>query len=89
MLEVHHLGNLFENLWYGQDKSNIFITKRFFGKIRKGVDYLMGVKNIGRFKKIKIARYTMTDVSLIDIYNIIKEFDKLLYEGYVQKRPKY
>ena len=37
----------------------------------------------------KIARYTITNVSKKDISKIIKEFEKLTYEGCVQKRPKH
>ena len=48
----------------------------------------MGLKTVRRSKKKK-ARYDITNVSLKDISNIIKEFEKLLYKGYVRKRSKY
>ena len=35
------------------------------------------------------ARYAITDVSMKDLSNIIKEFEKLSYRGYVRKRPKH
>ena len=46
------------------------------------------LKTIIRSKKKK-ARYTITNVSLKDISNITKKFDKLPYEGYVRKSSKY
>ena len=49
----------------------------------------MGLKTLGRSKKDKKARYVITNVSIKDILNIIKEFEKVSCEVYVQKRPKY
>ena len=40
--EVHHLGYIFEFWYYGKDENQIFIKKRLFWKIRKGVHYLSG-----------------------------------------------
>ena len=37
----------------------------------------------------KKARYDITHVIIKNISNIIKEFGKLPYEGYVRKRSKY
>ena len=44
----------------------------------------LGIKIIGR-SKIKKAGYAITIVSLKDISKIIKEFEKLPYEGYVPR----
>ena len=49
----------------------------------------MGIKNIGRPKKNKKARYAITNVSLKEISRIIKEFEKLPYESYARKRTKH
>ena len=49
----------------------------------------MVLKTIGRSKKKNKARYDITDVILKDISKIIKEFEKLLYQGYVRKRTKH
>ena len=37
----------------------------------------------------KKARYTIRNVSKKDLSEIIREFEKLPYEGYEGKRPKY
>ena len=42
-----------------------------------------------RSKKKKKSRYSITNVSIKDISNIIKEFEKLPHKSYVQKRPKH
>ena len=47
------------------------------------------IKTIIRPKKNKNERYDNTNISLEDISNIIKEFEKLPYEGYVQKKSKH
>ena len=48
----------------------------------------LGIKTIVISKKNKKARYDITNVSMKDLSKIIKEFEKLPYKGYVQKRPK-
>ena len=55
----------------------------------KGLVTSMVLKTIRRSKKNKKSRYAITNVSLKDISNIIKEFEKLPYEGYLQKSSKY
>ena len=55
----------------------------------KGLINYLGLKTIRRPKKNKKARYAITNVSLKDIYRIIKEFEKLPYEGYIRKRSKH
>ena len=44
--------------------------------------------NVGSKKNIK-SRYEINNVSMKYLSNIIKEFEKLLYKGYVKKRPKH
>ena len=48
----------------------------------------LGINTIRRPKKIEKARFSITEVSLKDLYKIIKEFKDLPYEGYVGKRYK-
>ena len=43
--------------------------------------------NIGGSKKT--SRYTITNFGMKDLSNIIKEFEKLPYKGYVRKRLKH
>ena len=62
--------------------------KYYFGNIRKGVYYLSGYQDHWMVKEKK-ARYAITNVSLNEVSNIIKEFEKFTYEGYVRKRPKH
>ena len=52
------------------------------------IDLWSRFKNIGRSNK-KNSRYTITNVSMKDLSNIIKEFEKLPYKGYVRKRLKH
>ena len=63
--------------------------KYYLGISVKGLITYLGIKNIITQNKNKKARYTITNVSLKNIYRIIKEFEKLPYEGYVQKRFKH
>ena len=49
----------------------------------------MGPKTIGRSKKNKKARHSITSVIMKDISNINKEFEIFLHKGYVWKRPKH
>ena len=51
----------------------------------KGVDYNTNIRS----KKYKKARYSITDVSIKDLSNIIKEFEKFPYKCYVQKSPNH
>ena len=53
-----------------------------------GLITCLGIKTIIRPKKNRKARYSITKTSLKDIYKIIKGFENLPYEGYVQKRSK-
>ena len=49
----------------------------------------MGLKSIRRPKKNENTRYAITNAILKDISRIIKEFEKLPYEGYLQKRSTH
>ena len=49
----------------------------------------MGIKTIRRSKKNKKSRYAITNVILKDISKIIKECEKLPYEGYARKRSTH
>ena len=51
----------------------------------KGVDYNTNIRS----KKYKKARYSITDVSIKDLSNVIKEFGKFPYKCYVQKSPNH
>ena len=63
--------------------------KYYWGRSGKGLITYLGLKTIRRSKKKKKTSYTITNVSLNDISNTIKEFEKLPYEGCVQKRSKH
>ena len=55
----------------------------------KGLITSMGLNTIRRSKKKKKLRFAITNVSLKNISKIIKEFEKLPYEGYVMKISKH
>ena len=46
------------------------------------------IKIVRRSNKIKKARFAITNVSIKDIYKIIKKSEDLPYEGYVSKSHK-
>ena len=60
--------------------------KDYLGKSGKGLITSLGIKKITRSKRIKEARFAITNTSIKDLSNIIKEFEDLPYEGYVRKR---
>ena len=60
----------------------------YLGRSGKGLVTCLGINYIRWSKKIKKARFSITNVSFKDISNIIKEFENLSHEGYVRKRPK-
>ena len=59
------------------------------GRSGKGFIISPSLNTIRRSKKIKEARFYINEVSLKDLYNIIKEFKDFPYEGYVRKRYKH
>ena len=63
--------------------------KDYLGISGKGLITSLGIKTNARSKKNKKSRYAITNVSMKDISNIVKDFEKLPYEGYVKKRPKH
>ena len=62
--------------------------KDYLGISGKGLITSLGLKTNIRSKKNKKARYAITNASMKYLSNIIKEFEKLPYKGYVRKRPK-
>ena len=63
--------------------------KDYLGRSVKGLTTSLVINTNGRSKKKKKERYTITNVSMKDVSKIIKEFEKLPYKGFVQKRPKH
>ena len=57
--------------------------KYFLGIYGKGLITSLGIKTIGGSNKSKNARYSITNASMKDPLKIIKEFEKLPYEGHV------
>ena len=49
----------------------------------------LGLKTIRRSKKIKKARFAITNVILKDISMVIMEFEDLPHEGSMSKRSKH
>ena len=72
--------------------NNTIITypepKDYLGRSGKRLITSMGLKTNVRPKENKNSRYAITNVSMMDISKIIKEFEKIPYKGYVRKRPK-
>ena len=62
--------------------------KYYLGRSRKGLITSMGLITNVRAKKKK-ARYNITNVSMKDLSNIIRDFEKFPFKGNVQKRPKH
>ena len=63
--------------------------KDYLVRPEKGLINSMVLKTNIRSKKNKKARYVITNVSMKELSNIIKEFEKLPYTGCVWKRPKH
>ena len=72
------------------DKMQITLSepKYYLRRSVKGLITSLVLKNIVMSKKKKNLRYTITNVIMTDISKIVKEFEKLHYVGYVQKRTK-
>ena len=49
----------------------------------------MCLKAKTRSKKYKKARYAIGNVSIKDLSEIIREFEKLRYKSYERRRPKH
>ena len=63
--------------------------KGYLGRLGKGLITSLGLRIIRMSKKNKKERYAITNASLKNIYNNIKEFKDFYYEGYAWKRFKY
>ena len=61
--------------------------KYHFGKSWKGLITSLGLKTNIRSKK-KTEMYSINIISTKDLSNIIKDFEKFPYKGYMWKRPK-
>ena len=54
----------------------------------KGVDYLYESQGQSKAKKYNNARYSIGNVSMKDLPNIIREFENVPYKSYESRRPK-
>ena len=63
--------------------------KYYLGRPGKGLINSLGFKTIVRSNKDKKARYAITNASIKDILNMIKDFERLPYKGYESNRPKH
>ena len=63
--------------------------KEYFGRSVKRLITSLGIKSNVRSKKYKKESHFITNVRMKNILKIIKEFEKLPYKGYLQKRPKH
>ena len=63
--------------------------KYYLGRSGKELITSLSLRTIRRSKKKKKARHAITYIRRKDISKIIKEFEKLPYEVYVQKRSKH
>ena len=59
------------------------------GRSGKGLVTALALKTKERSKKYKKARYAIGNVSMKDLSNIIKEFEKIVKVPYVKRIPKH
>ena len=64
-------------------------SKGKLGRSGKGLVTAMALKTKARFAKIKKARYAIRNVSMKDLSNIIKEFEKIFKVPYVKRTSKH
>ena len=64
-------------------------AKEYFVRSGKGLITSMSLNNIIRPKKLKMARFAITNVNLKDISRIIKGFGDFTYDVYVRKWSKH
>ena len=69
--------------------SILFRFKSRIGETRKGVGNRSGYQEKSKVKKYKKARYAIVNVSMKDLSNIIKEFEKIVKVPYVKRIPKH
>ena len=63
--------------------------KYYLGRSGKGLITSLILNTIKRPNKKKKAMYAINNVSLKDLSKIIKEFEYLLHEDYMQNRSKH
>ena len=71
------------------DGDQIFRVKRKIGEIRKGVGNRSGSQDRSKVKKYKKARYSIVNISMKDLLDIIKEFEKIVKVPYVKRIPEH
>ena len=73
------------------NKMNITSSEPEFNLERsgKGLITSLVIKTILRSNKNKIERYVISNASMKDLSKIIKEFEKLPFNGYAQKSTKH
>ena len=64
-------------------------SKRKLGRSGKWLVTAQALKNKVRSQKYKKARYAIVNVSMMDLSNIIKEFEKIGKVHYVKRIPKH
>ena len=64
-------------------------SKVKLGRSVKGLVTSLSLKTKVRAKKYKKARYAIRNVSMKDLSNIIKEFEKIVKVPYVKRIPKH
>ena len=64
-------------------------SKGKLGRSGKGLVTALSLKTKARSKKYKKARYAIRNVSMKDLSNIIKDFEKTVKVPYVKRIPKH
>ena len=64
-------------------------SKGKLGRLGKGLVTALALKTKVRSQKYKKARYAIKNVSMKDLSNIIKEFEKIVKVSYVKSIPKH
>ena len=59
------------------------------GRSGRGLVNSLGLKAKERLKKYKKSRYSIRNINMKELSNIIREFEKLPYKIYESRRPKY
>ena len=67
----------------------MFRVKSRIGDTRKGVGNRSISQDQSRVKKYKKARYAIGNVSMKELYNKIKDFEKIVKVTYVKSIPKH
>ena len=84
-----HHEYLKEVLQSEQDGNHIFRVKRKIGEIMKGVGNRSGSQDQSKVEKYKKARYAIGNISMKNLSNIIKDFEKMVKVPYVKRIPKH